>query len=59
MSTEAIDAFINAARLAVGDESADVEVGFGELKFATGAELTEFLQETSDQIKVDPSEVQQ
>ena len=59
LSTEAIDAFINAARLAVGDESADVEVGFGELKFATGAELTEFLQETSDQIKVDPSEVQQ
>ena len=59
LSTEAIDAFIGAARAAIGDESAEVEVGFGELKFASGADLSEFLQETSDQIKVDPAEVQQ
>ena len=59
LSTEAIEGFISAARSAIGDETAEVEVGFGELRFATGADLTEFLQETSDQIKVDPAEVQQ
>ena len=59
LTTDAIDTFISAARAAIGDESADVEVSFGEFKFASGADLTEFLQETSDQIKVDPAEVQQ
>jgi hypothetical protein len=59
LSPEAIEAFISAARVAIGDEAADVEVSFGEFRFANGADLTEFLQETSDQIKVDPAEVQQ
>ena len=59
LSTEAIENIISATRAALGDESAEVEVSFGEFKFANGADLTEFLQETSDQIKVDPAEVQQ
>ncbi len=59
LSSDAIEAFIGSARAAIGDESADVEFTFGEFKFASGADLTEFLQETSEQIKVDPEEVQQ
>ncbi len=59
LAPDAIEAFIGAARTAIGDESADVEFTFGEFKFASGADLTEFLQETSEQIKVDPEEVQQ
>jgi hypothetical protein len=58
LSTEAIEAFIGASRAAIGDESANVEVGFRELKFASGTELLEFLQETSDKIEIDPSDVQ-
>jgi Protein of unknown function (DUF499) len=56
---EAIEAFVSAARAAIGDEAADVEVSFGEFKFSSGADLIEFLQETSDLITVDPAEVQQ
>ena len=59
MSAEAIESFITAARAAVADETADVEIGFGEFRFAAGRDLEEFLQEVSDQIKVDPAEVQQ
>jgi hypothetical protein len=59
LAPEAIEAFISAARAAIGDEAADVEFTFGEFKFASGADLTEFLQETSEQITVDPAEVQQ
>jgi hypothetical protein len=59
LSPEAVEAFITAARAAIGDEKADVEFAFGVFKFASGAELTEFLEATSDQIKVDPAEVQQ
>jgi hypothetical protein len=59
LAPEAIEAFIGAARAAIGDEAADVEFTFGEFKFASGADLTEFLQETSEQINVDPEEVQQ
>ena len=54
LAPDAIEAFISAARTAIGDEAADVEFTFGEFKFASGADLTEFLQETSEQIKVDP-----
>jgi hypothetical protein len=59
LAPEAIEAFISAARAAIGDEAADVELTFGEFRFASGADLTEFLQETSEQITVDPAEVQQ
>ncbi|WP_400768732.1 anti-phage-associated DUF499 domain-containing protein [Methylosinus sporium] len=59
LSSEAIESFVGAARSAIGDESADVELTFGGFKFATGADLLEFLKETSEQIEVDPSEVQQ
>ncbi|QGM48238.1 anti-phage-associated DUF499 domain-containing protein [Methylocystis heyeri] len=59
LAPDAIEAFISAARTAIGDEAAEVEFTFGEFKFASGADLTEFLQETSEQIKVDPEEVQQ
>ena len=59
LAPDAIEAFISAARAAIGDEAAEVEFTFGEFKFASGADLTAFLQETSEQIKVDPEEVQQ
>jgi hypothetical protein len=58
LSGEAIEAFITAARAAIGDEAAEAEVGFGEFKFGSGADLEEFLK-GCDVIKVDPSEVQQ
>ena len=58
LSPEAIEAFISAARLAIGEETADVEIGFGEFKFGSGRDLEEFLQEASE-IKVDPGEIQQ
>ncbi len=58
LSPEAIEAFITAARAAIGEEAADVEIGFGEFKFASGSDLVEFLKEVTE-IKVDPSEVQQ
>ena len=54
LSSDAIEAFIGAARAAIGDESADVEFSFGEFKFASGADLTEFLQETSDRSRSIP-----
>ncbi len=59
LTPEAVEAFIGAARAAIGEEAADVEFTFGEFKFGSGAELTEFLEETSNQITVDPAEVQQ
>jgi hypothetical protein len=59
MSAEAIESFITAARAAIGDETADVEIGFGEFRLAAGRDLEEFLQEVSEQIKIDPAEVQQ
>ena len=59
LNSDAIEAFITAARKAIGDEAADVEFTFGEFKFQSGADLTEFLQDTSGQISVDPTEVQQ
>jgi len=58
LSAEAIEAFIAAARAAIGEESADAEIGFGEFKFGSGADLEEFLKEFGE-IKIDPSEVQQ
>ena len=58
LSAEAIEAFIVAARAAIGEEAADAEIGFGEFKFGSGADLEEFLKEFGE-IKVDPSEVQQ
>jgi hypothetical protein len=59
LSPESVEAFISAARTVIGEEMADVEFAFGEFKFSSGADLTEFLEATSDQIKVDPEEVQQ
>jgi hypothetical protein len=59
LNSDDIEAFIGAARKAIGDEAAEVEFTFGEFKFQSGADLTEFLQDTSGQISVDPSEVQQ
>ncbi len=59
LSPESIESFIAAARAAIGEETADVEFSFGEFKFASGAEMTEFLEATSDQIKVEPKDVQQ
>jgi hypothetical protein len=59
LSPEAVEAFITAARAAIGEETAEVEFTFGEFKFSSGAELTEFLEATSEQIKVEPEEVQQ
>jgi hypothetical protein len=59
LSSEAIEAFISAARAAIGDEAADVEFSFGELKFSSGADLTEFLEGASEQVKIDAEEVQQ
>jgi hypothetical protein len=58
LSAEAIEAFIAAARAAIGEEAADAEIGFGEFKFGSGADLEEFLKEFGE-IKIDPSEVQQ
>ena len=58
MSAEAIEAFITAARAAVGDNAAEAEIGFGEFSFATGADLEGFMEEYSE-FKIDPSEVQQ
>ena len=58
MSAEAIEAFITAARAAVGDDAAEAEIGFGEFSFATGADLEGFMEEASE-FKIDPSEVQQ
>lgn len=59
VTPEHIEGVIAAARTAIGDDSADVELGFGAFSFGSGADLTEFLQATSDQITVDPGEVQQ
>lgn len=59
LKAEAVEAFVSAARAAIGDELAEVELGFGELRCATGRELIEFLSELSQQITVDPAEVQQ
>jgi|SRR5271166_6206010 len=59
LPAEAVESFITASRAALADDAADVEIGFGEFKCASGRELEEFLQEVSDQIKVDPSEVLQ
>jgi hypothetical protein len=59
LSSESVEAFISAARAAIGEEMADVEFAFGEFKFSSGSDLTEFLEATSEQIKVDPEEVQQ
>lgn len=58
LSAEAIEAFIASARAAIGEEAADAEIGFGEFKFGSGADLEEFLKEFGE-IKIDPSEVQQ
>lgn len=59
LAADVIEAFISAARAAVGDDAADVEFGFGEFRFQTGQELEEFLSEVNGQIKVDPAEVVQ
>ncbi|WP_294539790.1 anti-phage-associated DUF499 domain-containing protein [uncultured Rhodoblastus sp.] len=59
LTPEAVEEFIAAARTAIGEEAADVEFTFGEFRFGSGAELTEFLEETSNQITVAPEEVQQ
>ncbi len=59
LSAEAIEAFITAARLAIGEDTADVEIGFGEFRCQTGREFEEFLSEVSGQIRVDPAEVVQ
>jgi hypothetical protein len=59
LTSEAVENFVTAARAALGDESAEVEFAFGEFRFASGADLKEFLDETSAQISVDPEEVQQ
>lgn len=55
----AVEAFITASRTALGDETADVEFGFGELACASGRELEEFLHEATDLIKIDPAEIVQ
>jgi hypothetical protein len=54
---EAIEAFITASRAALGDDTADVEIGFGEFGCGTGRELEEFLKEVGELIRVDPAEV--
>lgn len=59
LTGEAIEAFITAARLALGDDAADVEVGFGEFRCETGRAFEEFLSEAGSAIKVDPAEVEQ
>ena len=59
LSAEAIDAFFAAARAAIGDEMAEVELGFGEIRCGSGRDLVEFLSEVAPQITVDPAEVQQ
>eukprot|EP01037_Dinobryon_pediforme_P017817 gene17817-18044_t len=57
LSSEAVETFITAARAAIGDEAAEVEFSFGEFRFASGAALTEFLEETSGQIKIEVEEM--
>ncbi|MCW2282581.1 hypothetical protein M2323_000342 [Rhodoblastus acidophilus] len=58
LNPETIESFISAARAAIGEDAAEVEIGFGEFKFESGRDLEEFLKEVSD-FKVDPSDVQQ
>lgn len=57
MHPDAIEAFISSLRSALKEEAAEVEVGFGEISCSTGQNLEEFLQQVTDQIQVEPSEV--
>ena len=44
LSGEAVEAFLMAARLAISDETAEVDIGFSEVHFDTGREMEEFIQ---------------
>lgn len=59
LDADAIEAFVTSARKAVGDDAADVELGFGEFRAQSGRELQEFLSEAAAQVSATPEEVQQ
>ena len=54
-----VEAFITAARLAIANDTAEVEFGFGEMSFDSGRQLKEFLEEVAAVITVDSAEVVQ
>jgi len=54
---EAIEAFVKAARAALGDETADVKITFGVMNFPTGHDLMVFLNGISE--SVNATEVEQ
>jgi hypothetical protein len=59
LTPEAIEAFVTASRTALGDEAAEVEIGFGEFGCGAGRDLEEFLKEVAQALQVDPAEVLQ
>ena len=57
LSAEAMESFLGAARNSLGDDTAEVEIGFSEIHFETGREMEEFVTEVG--WLVAPSEVEQ
>lgn len=57
LDSVALEAFLTAARSAIGEATADVDVGFGEVHFETGRDMEEFVAAVG--WSIEPSEVEQ
>ncbi|MGI3899887.1 MAG: anti-phage-associated DUF499 domain-containing protein [Janthinobacterium lividum] len=57
LTGDAVEAFLTAARLAISDETAEVDFGFSEVHFDTGSEMEEFVEAVGWTIA--PEEVEQ
>jgi len=57
VTAENVEAFVAAARKALGDEAADVKISFGVMSFPTGHDLEVFLKGVG--VDVAPAEVEQ
>jgi hypothetical protein len=57
LSPEALEAFLGAGRASIGDDTAEVEIGFAEVHFNTGREMEEFIATVA--WPVAPNEVEQ
>ena len=59
VTPEAIELLISTSRTALGDDNADVQVGFGEIRLKAGRDLHSILEAFPDGMTVDAAEVQQ
>jgi hypothetical protein len=57
LSADGMESFLGAARHSLGDETAEVEIGFSEVHFETGQEMEEFVTEVG--WVIGPNEVEQ